>query len=145
MKGVSIQVEGLERLKKKLGAIPENVKAEVDAEMSSVAREFENRAVRAVPVGLTGQLKGGITSGRVGEMHYEVVSRMLYSAYIEWGTITRVQVPSDLVEYASFFKGKGIRKNGGIYPHPFFFPQLPIAQADLNKNLKEVVNRALTK
>lgn len=33
----------------------------------------------------------------------------------------------------------------GIKPHPFFFPQLPIAQVELNKNLKGVVERALSK
>jgi hypothetical protein len=142
MKGVSIQVEGLDKLKKQLGNLPENVVQEVDAEMSSTANEFVNRAVIAAPVD-TGFLKGEITFTRLSEMNYEIVSGARYSAYLEWGTITRVQVPTDLVQYAAFFKGKGIRKNGGIYPHPFFFIQLPIAQAELNKNLKEVVKRAL--
>ena len=143
-RGVSIEIQGLDRLKKKLGSIPENVKAEVDAEMAVVANEFVNRAVSAAPVD-TGFLKGQITFNRIGEMNYEIVSGARYSAYVEFGTITRVQVPTDLVSYAAFFKGKGIRKNGGIYPHPFFFPQLPIAQTELNKNLKGVVERALSK
>ena len=132
------------KLKKKLGAIPENVKAEVDAEMSAVANGFVNRAVSAAPVD-TGFLKGQITFSRLSEMNYEIVSGAFYSAYVEFGTITRVRVPADLVQYAAYFKGKGIRKNGGIYPHPFFFPQLPIAQAELNKNLSQVVKRALEK
>jgi HK97 gp10 family phage protein len=143
-RGVSIQVDGLDRLKKKFGSLPENLKAEVDAELASTANEFVNRAVSAAPVD-TGFLRNQITFTRLGEMNYEVVSGARYSAYLEFGTITRVSVPSDLVEYAAFFKGKGIRKNGGIYPHPFFFPQLPIAQAQLNKNLKEVVKSALEK
>lgn len=144
MRGVSIEVQGLDKLRKKLGSLPENIKAEVDAEMAGVANDFVNRAVSAAPID-TGFLKGQITFSRIGEMHYEIVSGARYSAYLEFGTITHVQVPADLVQYAAFFKGRGIRKNGGIYPHPFFFPQLPIAQAELNRNLKEVVKRALDK
>lgn len=202
-KGVSIQVEGLDRLKKKLGAIPENVKAEVDAEMAAVANEFVNRAVEAAPVDV-GFLKGQITFNRIGEMDYEIVSGANYSAYIEFGTKSKVQIPAGLTSYAAQFKGnKGrgnledfhraltewVKRKGiaaswskwgqfnrfnrkrtkvseafrikeneeiariimirilmkGIKARPFFFPQLPIAQSELNKNLKEVVKRALEK
>lgn len=141
-KGVSIQVEGLDKLIKKFGKIPEPVSKEVDAELASTANEFVNRAVAAVPVD-TGFLRNGITFSKVSELNYEVVSGAKYSAYVEFGTIRFVNVPSDLVTYAAQFKGKGIRKTGGMSPRPFFFPQLPIARAELNKNLKQVVVRAL--
>lgn len=48
-----------------------------------------------------------------------------------------------LVEVAEAIAFSIIRH--GVKPHPFFFPQLPIAQTELNKNLKGVVERALSK
>jgi hypothetical protein len=143
--GVRIEVQGLERLIKKFGSIPQNVKKEIDAEMAATANNYVNRAVAAVPVGETGFLKSKITSEPLGPMNYEIVSGATYSAYVEFGTITRVKVPGELTAYAMQFKGKGIRKSGGLYPRPFFFPQLPIARAEFNKNLDEVVKRVLSK
>jgi hypothetical protein len=143
--GVTIQVEGLDKLIKKFGKIPENIVKEVDAEMSATANGFVNRAVNSVPVGETGVLRQKITFERLGPMNYEIVSGAKYSAYVEFGTITRVKVPSELTAYALQFKGRGLRKNGGLYPRPFFFPQLPIARAEFNKNLDEVIKTALSK
>lgn len=139
--GVPVQVEGLDRLIKKMGSLPENVKNEVDAELADTANSFVNRAVNAAPVD-TGFLKNGITFERIGVMNYEVTSHAPYSAYVEFGTITMVSVPAELTSYASQFKGKGIKKTGGMPARPFFFVQVPWAQAQLNKNLKEVVKRA---
>lgn len=191
-RGVSIQVEGLDKLKKKFGSIPENLKAEVDAEMSAVATGFVNRAVEDAPVDV-GTIRNQITSNRVGEMDYEIVSGASYSPYVEFGTKSRVKIPAGLESYAAQFRGKGkgdyydflnaildwVKRKGiggtykgsieklsnkkkdqlvqvaeaiafsiirhGVRPHPFFFKQMPMAQAELNKNLKEVVKRALEK
>jgi hypothetical protein len=143
--GVKIEVQGLEKIIKKLGSIPEGVKKEVDAEMAATANNFVNRAVAAVPVGETGFLKSKISSERLAPMSYEIVSGATYSAYVEFGTITRVKVPSELTAYAMQFKGRGIRKSGGLHPRPFFFPQLPIARTEFNRNLDEVVKRVLSK
>jgi hypothetical protein len=169
-KGVSIQVEGLDRLIKKLGRIPDAVSAEIDAELSAVANEFMNRARGDAPVD-QGLLINSITVNPLKVMDYEVVSGADYSAYVEFGTKSKVQIPADLAAYAAQFKGAkstgdakqmiyawckrvGIEEKywfavyvkimrDGIRPHPFFFKQLPQAQADINKNLKEVVIRAL--
>lgn len=87
-KGVSIQVEGLDKLKKKLGAIPENVKFETDALLSSVAKNYEERAVNDAPK-FDLALTGSISSGRVAEMEHEVVAPVFYAAYVEFGTKNR--------------------------------------------------------
>lgn len=141
-KGVTLEIQGLKELQKKLGKLPVNLVQEVDAEMGAVAKRFENRAVEAVPVD-NGLLKGAITTERKGEMDYEVTAGKDYAAYVEFGTITLVRVPAELTAYAMQFKGKGIRKTGGMPARPYFFPQLPIARAEINKELKNVVERAL--
>jgi hypothetical protein len=142
--GVTIQVKGFEELQKKLGKFPENLSIELDAGLGNVAQEYETKAAEAVPID-TGFLKTHITALKVSHLNYEVVSGAPYSAYVEFGTITRVVVPSDLVEYAAQFKGRGIRKTGGMYPQPFFFPHLPWAKAESVRVAEKVINKGLNR
>jgi hypothetical protein len=139
--GATIKVEGLDALKKKFKQIPEKVVKELDAELYAISEEYVDRAVVAAPVD-TGFLKNGISATH-GELNHEVISHATYSAYVEFGTITRVKIPAGLEEFAARFKGKGLRKTGGIYPHPFFFPQLPWAKTEIQKRSKEVIQKAL--
>jgi hypothetical protein len=141
-KGVTIEVQGLRGLQKKLGRLPQNLIHEVDAEMADVTNNYLNRAEAAAPIGPTGFLHGRLSAPKLAVMKYEIVSPMNYSAYVEFGTITRVKVPAELTAYAAQFKGRGLRKTGGMPARPFFFPQLPIARAELNKNLKNLMERA---
>jgi HK97 gp10 family phage protein len=171
-RGARIEVKGLKELKKKFGSIPKDVADEVDAAMAVAANDFENRAASAAPVNL-GQLKGAISSNRIKEMDWEVVSPLDYSAFVEFGTRTRVQVPADLQSYAAQFKSggnkgdakkaiyewcrlKGIEEKYwypiyikvmtvGINPHPFFFIQRGPVYKQLVKNCKEAIKRALSK
>lgn len=106
MPGSTIKVDGLDALKKKFGNIPKVVTVEMDSELSSISKEYEAKAVEAAPKDVGG-LAGGITAAKVGEMNHEVSSHAPYSAYIEFGTKRRTQVPADLTAYASQFKGKG--------------------------------------
>lgn len=142
--GVTIKIDGLDKLKKQLGSFPQHIKQEVDAELAAASNEFVNRAVLAAPVDV-GILRHGISFERKKEMEYEVISSAHYSAYMEWGTITKVKVPSELSAYASQFKGRGVRKTGGIAPRPFFFVQIPFVEKFLNQNLKDTVAKALSK
>jgi hypothetical protein len=143
-KGLSIQVEGMDKLLKKFKTIPKAVETEIDAELATISVEFVDKAVQRVPVD-NGFLKNGITFQRISVMNYEVSSNAPYSAYVEFGTITMVSVPAELTTYALQFKGKGILKTGGMPARPFFFVHLPWARTEINKNLKEVVKRALEK
>lgn len=143
-RGLSIQVTGLKELRAKFGSLPKNLTNEVDAEMHASADDFVARAVQSAPVD-TSLLRQGISQKRLGTMHYEVVSAAPYSAYVEFGTITKVQVPTDLVEFALLFKGRGIKKNGGLIARPFFFKQRePVYQA-LQQRLQPAIEKALNK
>jgi hypothetical protein len=144
-KGVYVQVKGMKDLRKAFkDKIPQNLVDEIDAELSAVSANVVDRAVQAAPVD-TGSLKNQITFSKIGEMQYEIVSGAPYSAYVEFGTITKVSVPPDLQSYAAQFKGKGIKKSGGMRARPFFFPQRLWAQSELNKNLKNIVKHAIKK
>lgn len=141
-KGVFVSLNGFDDLKKRIGEAVNNYVPMLDVEMQEIANRFQNRAFLAAPVD-TGKLKNHITVNRLGQLSYEVVSSMMYSPYVEFGTITHVKVPTGLESYALQFKGRGIKKTGGMYPRPFFFPQVPIAKEELLKQslrvLKELI------
>jgi HK97 gp10 family phage protein len=169
-KKITIQVEGLDKLKKKFGKIPEDIAAEVDAELHAATLDFEDRAAREAPVNLGG-LRNGIKSVTVGEMHHEIVSNADYSAYVEFGTRGKVNIPPDLQQMAAQFKGKGAKgdakkmiyewcRNKGIpqeiwgwifvkimrdgtKAQPFFFKQRGPVWEALMKNLQPAIKRAL--
>lgn len=169
-KGTIITIKGFDELKRKLGRIPDHIISEVDAEMDAEALAFVDRAQDAVPID-RGVIKNEITRDKKGVLNYEVVSGAEYSPWIEWGTRSRVKVPPALTAYAAQFSGptgrtgakkaiydwckrKGIPQPAwypifikimtvGITPHPFFFPQLPIARANLMKSVERVVKEAL--
>jgi HK97 gp10 family phage protein len=171
VKGARIQVSGLAALKKKLGEIPQNIADEVDGAMAVASNDFVNRAVSDAPVNL-GLLRNGISAEKKKDMVWEVVSAADYSAFVEWGTRTRVEVPADLANYAAKFKGgdgknakeaiyqwckdKGIEEKFwwpiyikimtvGIHPHPFFFRQRDPVYKQLRSDLKEAIREALRK
>lgn len=172
-KGFSIEVKGLKDLQKKIGRIPENVKQETDGLMALAANDYMNRAVGDAPVD-QGILRNEISSYRDGEMNYVVVSGAEWSAFIEFGTKSRVQIPADLTTYAAQFKGGGISSGDvkqrifdwckrvgipqeawypvfinimtiGIHPHPFFFKHREEVLKQLMNDLKPAIENALRK
>jgi HK97 gp10 family phage protein len=74
------------------------------------------------PVDL-GQLRLSIghTTARVGYNKSFFFANAPYSAYVEFGTGGRVNIPKGFEELASRYKGKGIRQID-IKPQPFFIP-----------------------
>ena len=113
-KGISIEVRGLEKIQQKLGNLPHQIIDETDAIMASIGNEFVNRAVEDAPVD-QGVLKNAITHEVLGEMKHRVVSGASWSAYIEFGTKSRAQIPADYASYAAQFKGGGKGSGKGFY------------------------------
>lgn len=136
---LTIQVEGLSQLIKRVNEMPAKIGKEVDGELMFAGQEIINRAARSAPVN-TGRLRQGIgpTPIKLGELSYEVSSNVHYSPYVEFGTGNLVQIPEGLEEYASQFRGKGIRKINRA-PKPFFFPQFFFVKVDLLKNIKNIL------
>jgi hypothetical protein len=188
---ISIEVKGIKELQQKIGRIPGNVRKEFDAELAAVADDFVNRAQADAPTD-QGILRNMITRKKEAPMEWKVVSGANWSAWIEFGTRSRVQIPSEFSAFASQFRGKGgggqgfydailawVKRKGitgtysvktkkrtgnkidqqiedeqtahaiylsilrhGIHPHPFFLKQIPIARAQIDQNINQVVARA---
>ena len=131
----SVNVIGLKELQAKYAKASETVKKQARVALQSGIATFVRNAKRDAPVDM-GVLRNSISFAPIGDLTYEIVSGAKYSAYLEFGTITKVSVPAELVAYASQFKGKGLRTTGGIFPHPYFFKQLPIAKKQIEADLK---------
>lgn len=111
--GTNIKVEGLEALIQKFKSIPKAVKQELDAELHSVANEYENKAVSMAPRDQSLLIQGIKAHHEV--LKHEIVSSAPYSAYLEFGTKSRAKIPPDLATYASQFRGKGNGGGKGFY------------------------------
>lgn len=113
-KGLHIEVRGLDKLMRKVGEIPQDIRDETDALMSLASNNLVNKAVESAPVD-QGILKSQITFKRSEAMKYEVVSGASWSAFIEFGTKSRVKVPAEFAAYAAQFKGKRGAPGKGFY------------------------------
>ena len=137
---ITLNVIGLNETLAKLGQLPKEIEQEVSAVLESGAQLFVRNAKRDAPVNF-GVLRNEISYFKENPLSFNVVSGAHYSPYLEWGTITKVSVPAELADYAIQFKGKGIRKNGGIYPRPFFFRQISPTEKYLNEAIPKVLDQ----
>lgn len=134
----SVNIKGLTELQAKFDKLPAELKAEANSALQSGAELFVRNAQRDAAVDF-GRLKQGITHTPVVNLSVTMVSAQDYSAYVEWGTITHVSVPAEYAEYAIQFKGRGVRKTGGMYPRPFFFKQIPLAVARIEERIQAMI------
>lgn len=136
----NVDIKGLKELQAKIDGLPARLRKEANGIVQRGAQVFVAGAKRdaAKDFGfLTGQIS--FFPNPVVDLKAEIVSGAFYSPFIEWGTITRVSVPPELQGYAIQFKGKGIRKTGGLFPRPFFFKQLPAARAAIEAGIGSIL------
>ena len=138
-----INIAGVKELQARLNNVSKEVHKEVLGEIKDAAQKWVEFSKRDAPVFKGengGTLRQGITADISPSWGASVISNANYSPYIEWGTVTKVDVPGELAEYAIQFKGRGIRKNGGIIPRPFFFKQRAVIEKMLIKNINNVLD-----
>jgi hypothetical protein len=163
----TITLTGFKEFEAKLANMPKILESEIGGEVRYAAEEWAGFAKRDAPKDV-GFLAGGIDAKHLQPLVSEVTSNAEYSAYMEWGTKTRVHVPGDLLAYAATFKGKGIgggnmkdlifswcKRKGiapnlwwpifisiarfGVHAHPFFFIQVPLVEKQLFENVKRIL------
>lgn len=128
---------GFKEFQSKLKALPSEVKTISGAYVQDAGLKWEQLAKRSAPVD-KGILRNNITSRKVTPMTVEITSGALYSPYVEWGTGTRVSVPSELQAYAIQFRG--VKKVIGRYPKPYFFIHKEAVRNELYGKLNKLVN-----
>ena len=149
----TVEIKGLRELQARFDRLPDEVQNKVRGQVQAGAMLFVRKAQRDAPRNkgkYGGTLAQGITSkpelNSKTQTSFEVTSNVEYSPFMEWGTITYAAAGvnwvtnlsglADLPGYAITFKGRGIRKTGGIFPHPFFFKQTPIVKKEIEAGIK---------
>lgn len=107
----TIELPGFDQLLKDIQRYSADVQKRIDREMEASCLTIVRNAKRKAPKNV-GRLVQGITYVRHGPLNYEVISAANYSAYMEFGTKSLVQVPAGYEEFASQYKGISIDTGG---------------------------------
>lgn len=149
--GVHINKADMARIKKAMNEFKHFDKY-ADKEMSVAVKGAKNEAVQRFKTAfnqISGQGRGSITVGKTKRLNHYVRANKKYMPYLEFGTITKVDL-SWLTkmgidkEYAQQFKGKGLKKNGGIKAGHYFFPSVDKAFKEMIKRMRKRIDK-LTK
>jgi hypothetical protein len=163
----TFDIEGIDTIQERLAAASEVVFKEVDAEIGASVKVMEQGAKRDAPVD-QGLLRNEISSQQERPLVWSLISQASYSAFIEFGTRSQVQIPPGLEAEAAAARGStggtlgakqaifqwcarhGIEQKfwyaifvkimvRGIRPHPFFFKQLDAEKANLLNRLQQIL------
>jgi HK97 gp10 family phage protein len=125
------------------GDVADYVRAEIEDSILAI----ETDAANDVPVD-TGTLKNSIQSTPIKISKNEITGGVEvgaeYSPYVEFGTGTRVKVPSELSAFASQYKGDGI-KEVNLPARPFFYPAVYKQRQELPKNIERTLIKLFNK
>lgn len=162
----TIALSGFKEFEAKCKNLPKIIMEEMDGEVEESSRHWASLAKRDAPKD-QGFLAGQITNKKIKLAEWETVSPAEYSAYLEWGTKTKVQIPAELQAYANQFRTKGtgdakkmiyawMKRVGipvqfqwpvffsiitkGVNPHPFFFIQKPIVEKEFITRAQKILN-----
>jgi HK97 gp10 family phage protein len=125
------------------GQVSDYVRAEVEDSILSI----ESEAAGNVVVN-TGALKNSIQSTPIKVTKNQITGGVevgaAYAPYVEFGTGTRVKVPSELSDFAAQYKGDGI-KEVNLPARPFFYPEVYKQRTELPKNIERTLKKLFQK
>lgn len=147
--------------------MPDQLQEEFAGEVEFSAERWALLAAQAAPND-QGFLSQKIKPNKINDLEWDVISPMEYSPYQEFGTKSKVRIPSGLESYAAQFKGQTGQKGAkqaiyawmnrvgieasrqwivfisimktGIKAHPFLFIQEPIIEKEFIEHLQNIVD-----
>jgi phage gpG-like protein len=134
---VTIDIQGLDALLKKLDNKANTLTQDVSDEIYVGALEISTGAKQAVRKD-SGFLASRINAERESTLVSSVSAQSKYAAYVEFGTGTLVDVPAGLEDYAIQFKGKGIRQVN-LPARPFLFNTAKRLMPKIIDKIKQVL------
>jgi HK97 gp10 family phage protein len=130
-------------LKNLEGDVADYVRAEIEDSMLAI----ESGAASNVAVD-TGALKNSIQSTPIKVSKNQVTGGVEvganYAPYVEFGTGTRVNVPSELSNFAAQYKGAGV-KEVNLPARPFFYPEVYKQRTELPKRIERTLTTLINK
>ena len=147
MLSVEFNKQSLNTFYRYLKDLEDKVSDYVRAEVEDAMLSIESEAASNVAVN-TGSLKNSIQSKPIKVSKNEITGGVEvganYAAYVEFGTGTKVKVPSELSDFAAEFKGDGI-KEINLPARPFFYPEVFKQRKELPKNIERTLKKLLDK
>jgi HK97 gp10 family phage protein len=147
MLSIEFNKQSLNAFYKYLKNLEDDVADYVRAEVEDSMLAIESEAANKVRVD-TGALKNSIQSTPIKVSKNQITGGVevgaAYAPYVEFGTGTRVKVPSELSDFADEFKGDGI-KEVNLPARPFFYPEVFKQRTELPKNIERTLKKLLGK
>ena len=161
-------VKGVQEVISELRKIGKDMEKRIDVTTQEAANSIELNAKKLAPKNF-GKLAQSISQIKVKQSNYKVTVNELYGAYMEFGTGTKVVVPTEFKEMAASFKGQktGSYKEGlesikewcrakgidekfayvifakilgaGLNPRPFLYPSWIQGKKDYLKDLENLL------
>lgn len=105
---VTVKIDNIETVVTQLTKYKDKVSKETIDTINQTMLEVRNGAVRSVPVDV-GRLRSSITLTKMNPSNKlsEVYTNVEYAPFIEFGTKSKVEIPSGLESYASQFQRTG--------------------------------------
>ena len=162
-------IKGIPEVIKELRAIGKDMEKLIDAETLDIAMQIEADAKKYAPKNF-GKLAQSINHEKIKESNYRIGTNELYAGYMEFGTGTKVNVPTEFKDLAASFKGKkGNYKEGlaaiklwckakgidekfawvifakilgaGVNPQPFLYPAWVKGKKQYLNNLTKLLKK----
>lgn len=99
-----IKITGLDELTSMLSDLPAELYQAIDQILNDGTQAIASEARQRAP-GNVGFLRNQIGAEYMGPLKYQVFSGASYSAFVEFGTRAKVDIPPGLEEFAAQFKG----------------------------------------
>jgi HK97 gp10 family phage protein len=147
MLSIEFNKQSLNAFYKYLKNLEDDVADYVRAEVEDSMLAIESEAANNVAVN-TGALKNSIQSMPIKVSKNQITGGVevgaAYAPYVEFGTGTRVKVPSELSDFAAQYKGDGI-KEVNLPARPFFYPEVFKQRTELPKNIERTLKKLFEK
>jgi HK97 gp10 family phage protein len=147
MLSIEFNKQSLNAFYKYLKNLEDDVADYVRAEVEDSMLAIESEAANKVAVN-TGALKNSIQSMPIKVSKNQITGGVevgaAYAPYVEFGTGTRVKVPSELSDFAAQYKGDGV-KEVNLPARPFFYPEVFKQRTELPKNIERTLKKLLEK
>jgi HK97 gp10 family phage protein len=147
MLSIEFNKQSLNAFYKYLKNLEDDVADYVRAEVEDSMLAIESEAANKVAVD-TGALKNSIQSMPIKVSKNQITGGVevgaAYAPYVEFGTGTRVKVPSELSDFAAQYKGDGV-KEVNLPARPFFYPEVFKQRTELPKNIERTLKKLFEK
>jgi len=123
-----------------LNGLGEKIQRTLIGALQEAALNIETAAKIDCPVNM-GILRSSIHIEPIREEDvygYKIGSYLPYAPYVEFGTGTKVSVPTEYEEFALQFKGQ--KETSGMNAQPYLLPNFEMQVEKLKSNLEKVLN-----